>query len=120
MENIAEHVRYPTGMGTPGQFLQGRGIGPKEQIGADKTAKAWNCGGVKRNSVRKGAWKLVLHHSDVVLPPIDVAKGHSDEFHILFFDILYDFLLRVFHTVPAPFRICILHPSPSGGGLLLK
>ena len=89
--DITEHVSHASPLGTPGQMGQGPGIGMQIQIRADVQAES------DGDAVLEGTGQLIGHDGDIPLPSVDIAEGKTDEFDVLFLNVVHDFFRCIFH-----------------------
>jgi len=62
--------------------------------------KSIDGGRVNGDTVRKGSLKLIRHDGYVFLFSENVAESQTDKLNVLFLNILYNFLLGIFHSLP--------------------
>ena len=95
MGNVAEHMGHPSMLGPPGKLHQRRRVRMQQKVRI--RAEAVNGRGVNRNAPRKGSCQFPRLNRHIFMTPVNVAKRHTDKFHVLFFDVLHHFFRGVLH-----------------------
>ena len=100
MLEVAEEAHHPAMLGTPGQDGQRGRIGEEEQVGLLGVRKACNRRSIKRDAPLKGPGEFPRHDGDVLLPPVEIAKGKADELDVVLLHEFNHFTDRVIHCAP--------------------
>ena len=70
----------------------------EKQVGLSFIAKTHNGGTVDGNAIFESPFQLLGHDGDILGVTQAVTEGQTDELHILFLDVLHNFLRCVIHV----------------------
>ena len=83
----------------PRQHRDRVGLGMKPDILAVITAEAVDVGSVDPDPFLKRSGQLAALDRDILLNAVNIAEGKTNEFDVLFFDLLHQFLFRMIHII---------------------
>ena len=107
--NVTEHPHHTAFFWSPGQRHEGVRFWVEKQIRVGFITKSVNRRCINGNAISEGFWKLIGHNGYIFLFSKYVTEGQTDKLHILFLDILNNFLLGIFHSVTSFLLICYIH-----------